>query len=98
MADGWVGNGWFGEGLVYQRAFIPVGSTINLTYHVTDKDGKPLVGQDVKLRINKGYSTSTSILQVDNAITKGVDKPPLDQANVVHKTDAYGNVTFEVKT
>jgi len=97
MADGWVANGWFGEGLVYQRAFVPVGSTINLTYHVTDKDGKPLVGQDVKLRINKGYSTSTSILQVDNAITKGVDKPPLDQANVVHKTDAYGNVTFEVK-
>ncbi len=97
MANGWVGNGWFGEGLIYQRSFVPVGSTINLTYHVTDKDGKPLVGQDVKLRINKGYSTSTSILQVDNAVTKGVDKPPLDQANVVHKTDAYGNVTFEVK-
>ena len=97
MADGWVSNGWFGEGLVYQRAFAPVGSTINMTYHVTDKDGKPLVGQDVKLRINKGYSTSTSILQVDNAVTKGVDKPPLDQAFVIHKTDAYGNVTFAVK-
>ena len=97
MANGWVGSGWFGDGLIYQRSFVPVGSTINLTYHVTDKDGKPLVGQDVKLRMNKGYSTSTSIIQVDNAVTKGVDKPPLDQANVVHKTDAYGNVTFEVK-
>lgn len=97
MADGWVSNGWFGEGLIYQRAFVPVGSTVNMTYHVTDKDGKPLVGQDVKLRINKGYSTSTSILQVDNAVTKGVDKPPLDQANVVHKTDSYGNVTFAVQ-
>lgn len=97
MADGWVANGWFGDGLLYQRTFAPVGSNINLTYHVTDKDGKPLINQDVKLRINKGYSTSTSILQVDYAKTKGVDKPPLDQADVVHKTDAFGNVTFAVQ-
>ncbi len=97
MADGWVANGWFGDGLLYQRTFAPVGSTINMTYHVTDKDGKPLINQDVKLRINKGYSTSTSILQVDSAKTKGVDKPPLDQADVVHKTDAFGNVTFAVQ-
>ena len=54
MADGWVANGWFGTGLVFQRAFVPVGSTVTLVYHVTDKDGKILVGQDVKLRINKG--------------------------------------------
>jgi len=26
MADQWVKNGWFGSGLVYQRAFVPVGS------------------------------------------------------------------------
>jgi len=97
MANGWVGNGWFGDGLIYQRSFVPVGSTINLTYHVADKDGKPLVGQDVKLRINKGYSVSTAILQVDNVITSGIDKPPLDQGFVIHKTDAFGNVTFEVR-
>ena len=97
MADGWVANGWFGDGLLYQRTFAPVGSNINLTYHVTDKDGKPLINQDVKLRVNKGYSTSTSILQVDYAKTKGVDKPPLDQADVIHKTDAFGNVTFAVQ-
>ena len=29
--------------------------------------------------------------------TKGVDKPPADQANVTHITDAFGNVTFSVK-
>ena len=97
MADGWVHNGWFGTGLVYQRTFAPVGSSINMVYHVTDKDGKPLVNQDVKLRINKGYSTSTSILKVDDQTTKGVDKPPLDQADVIHKTDAYGNVAFLVQ-
>jgi hypothetical protein len=98
MADGWVTNGWFGTGLVYQRAFVPTGSTINLTYHVTDKDGKILVGQDVKLRINKGYSNSSSIVQVDDKITTGIHKPEsADQQQVTHKTDAYGNVTFVLK-
>ena len=42
MADGWVAKGWFGTGLLYQVAFAPVGSTINLTYNVKDKNGKPL--------------------------------------------------------
>ena len=97
MADGWVKNGWFGTGLIYQRTFIPVGSTINLTYNITDKNGSPLANQPVKLRINKGYSQSTSIIEVDGIRTKGVDKPPLDQADVTHVTDAYGNVTFAVK-
>ncbi|MEI6763810.1 MAG: hypothetical protein WCL26_06210, partial [Actinomycetes bacterium] len=97
MADGWVANGWFGTGVIYQRTFVPVGSTSNLTYHVTDKNGQPLVNQVVKLRVNKGYSTSTSIIQVDNVVTKGVDKPPLDQGDVFHTTDAFGNVTFSVK-
>ena len=98
MADGWVTNGWFGSGLVFQRAFVPVGSTITLVYHVTDKDGKILVGQDVKLRINKGYSNSSAIVQVDDKITTGVHKPEsADQAQVTHKTDAFGNVTFVMK-
>ena len=98
LADTWVTNGWFGTGLVFQRAFVPTGSTITLTYNVTDKNGKPLVGQDVKLRINKGYSNSSSILQVDQKITTGIHKPEsADQAQVTHKTDAYGNVTFVMK-
>jgi hypothetical protein len=97
MADGWVANGWFGTGVIYQRTFVPIGSTSNLTYHVTDKNGSPLVNQVVKLRVNKGYSTSSSIVQVDNLVTKGVDKPPLDQGDVFHATDAFGNVTFAVK-
>jgi len=98
MADQWVTNEWFGTGLVFQRAFVPTGSTVVLTYHVTDKDGKILVGQNVKLRINKGYSNSSSIVQVDDKITTGIHKPEsADQAQVTHKTDAYGNVTFVLK-
>jgi len=97
MADGWVAKGWFGTGLLFQVAFAPVGSTINLTYNVTDKNGKPLAFTAVNLRINKGYSEAASIVSVDGVKTKGIDRPPFDQANVIHRTDAYGNVTFAVK-
>lgn len=97
MADGWVAKGWFGSGLVFQVSFAPVGSTINLTYNVKDKNGKPLAFTAVNLRINKGYSEAASIVQVDGVKTKGIDRPPFDQANVIHRTDAFGNVTFAVK-
>jgi hypothetical protein len=97
MADGWVAKGWFGSGLVFQVSFAPVGSTINLTYNVKDKSGKPLAFTRVNLRINKGYSEAASIVQVDGVKTKGIDRPPFDQANVVRLTDAFGNVTFALK-
>jgi hypothetical protein len=97
MADGWVAKGWFGSGLLFQVAFAPVGSTINLTYTVKDKNGKPLAFTPVNLRINKGYSEAASIVSVDGVKTKGIDRPPFDQANVIHRTDAYGNVTFALK-
>jgi hypothetical protein len=97
MADGWVAKGWFGSGLVFQVSFAPVGSTINLTYNVKDKSGKPLAFTPVNLRINKGYSEAASIVEVDGVRTKGIDRPPFDQANVIHRTDAFGNVTFAMK-
>ena len=97
MADSWVGNGWFGSGLIYQVSFAPVGSTINLTYHVKNQAGVPHTFIPVNLRINKGYSEATSIVEVDGIKTKGFDRPPFDQANVIHTTDAFGNVTFAMK-
>lgn len=97
MADGWVAKGWFGKGLVFQVSFAPVGSTINLTYNVKDKNGKPLAFTRVNLRINKGYSEAASIVEVDGVRTKGIDRPPFDQANVIRLTDAFGNITFALK-
>ena len=97
MADGWVAKGWFGTGLVFQVSFAPVGSTINLTYNVKDKNGKPLAFTRVNLRINKGYSEAASIVEVDGVKTKGIDRPPFDQANVIRLTDAFGNITFALK-
>ena len=96
-ADTWVAKGWFGSGLKYQVSFAPVGSTINLTYTIKDKTGKPLAYTPVNLRMNKGYSEAASIIEVDGIKTKGIDRPPFDQANVIHRTDAFGNVTFAVK-
>jgi hypothetical protein len=98
MADGWVAKGWFGKGLIFQISFAPVGSTINLTYNVKDKNGKPLAFTNVNLRINKGYSEAQSVVEVDGVKTKGIDRPPFDQANVFHRTDAFGNVTFALKS
>ncbi len=97
MADGWVAKGWFGSGLVFQVSFAPVGSTINLTYNVKNKSGVVLPYTPVNLRINKGYSEAASIVEVDGYKTKGIDRPPFDQANVTHRTDAFGNVTFALK-
>ena len=96
-ANSWVAKEWFGSGLLWQVAFAPVGSTVNLTYTVKDKGGTPLAFIPVNLRVNKGYSGAASIVEVDGIKTKGVDKPPFDQANVKHLTDAFGNVTFAVK-
>lgn len=97
MADGWVAKDWFGSGLLFQVSFAPVGSTINLTYNVKNKLGVVLPYTPVNLRINKGYSEAASIVEVDGIKTKGIDRPPFDQANVTHRTDAFGNVTFALK-
>ena len=96
-ADGWVAKTWFGSGLTYKVSYAPVGSSVNLTYHVVDKSGKPLKFQKVELRVNKSDSAATSIVEVDGLKTKGFDRPPFDQVNVFHFTDAFGNVTFKVK-
>jgi hypothetical protein len=97
MADGWVAKGWFGSGLLFQVSFAPVGSTINLTYNVKNKAGAVLPYTPLNLRINKGYSEAASIVEVDGIRTKGVDRPPFDQANVTRRTDAFGNITFALK-
>ncbi|MEN9603320.1 MAG: hypothetical protein RL545_9 [Actinomycetota bacterium] len=94
MANSWVDNTWFGSGLTYTVTWAPAGSTINVTYNVSDKDGNPFVNTPVKLRVGKGYSGSTAIVAVDGLKTNGVDKPPFDQADPIRKTDSFGNVTF----
>ncbi|MFM5903614.1 MAG: hypothetical protein ACKOOD_00835 [Microbacteriaceae bacterium] len=96
MADGWVSNGWFGTGLIYQRSWMPVGSTFTLTYHVVDSKGKALVGETVILRCNKQYSDSRAQIMVEGMKMKDATAQA-DGGKVSKVTDAYGNVTFTVK-
>ena len=96
MANVWVTNGWFGDGLKYQRAFAPVGSKIILTYKVTDKDGNPLPGQIVYLRMNKQYSDSTAQIVVDGVRAKP-SSSSADGGRVAHVVDQFGYVTFVVQ-
>jgi len=96
MANTWILNGWFGDGLKYQRTFLPVGSKINLTYHVTQSDGvTPLVGEAVVLRMNKQYSDSRAQISIDGVRAKAATSAA-DGAKVTHITDQYGNVNFLV--
>lgn len=96
MADGWVSNGWFGTGLIYQRSWLPVGSTFTLTYHVVDSKGKPLVGETVILRCNKQYSESRAQIMVEGMKMKDATSSA-DGGKVSKVTDAYGNVTFKIQ-
>jgi len=96
LADGWVKNTWFGSGLVFQRSWMPVGSTFKLVYNVTDDKNKPLVGQTVILRCNKQYSVSTAQIKCNDQVIKAATGSA-DGGRVAAVTDAYGNVTFKVQ-
>ena len=96
MADGWVKNTWFGSGLIYQRSWMPVGSTFKLVYNVVDAKNKPLVGQTVILRCNKQYSVSTAQIKCNGQVIKAATGSA-DGGRVSAVTDVYGNVTFTVQ-
>ena len=95
LANQWVANGWFGKGLIYQRAWLPTGSTFTLKYQVTNADGSAAKDTPVILRMGKGYSNSNAIVTCGNQTTNGIDRPPLDQARLTKNTDADGFVSFE---
>lgn len=94
----WVSQGWFPDGITYRTMYAPVGSTINLTYRVTDPATKlPLADTVVMLRVNKGYSVSNAKVKVgDSAVTTGIERTGIDQLRVTAKTDANGYVSFKL--
>ena len=93
----WVSQGWFPDGITYRQVYAPIGSTINLTWLVTDPSTKtPLADTAVTLRLNKAYSQSNARVQVGPVTTSGVEKFGLDQGRAVAKTDQFGYVTFQM--
>jgi hypothetical protein len=94
-ADVWVGKGWFGSGLKYQRSFAPVGSTITFVYHVADAQGRSLAGQPVTLRVNKQYSNSVAAITIDGQNVKPATSAS-DGLRVTKSTDNSGHVAFTI--
>ena len=95
MAQTWVDSGWFGTGLIYQRSFAPVGSTVTFVYHVADAQGKSLAGQPVTLRVNKQYSVSQAAIKIDGQLAKPATSAS-DGLRVTHYTDDSGHVAFTI--
>jgi hypothetical protein len=96
-ADGWIGQGWFPQGLTYRQGWAPVGSKVVLAYLATNSEtGAPLVNQNVILRVNKGYSFSNAIVKVNGSIaTNGIERGTgVDQVRVTARTDASGIAIF----
>ena len=110
-ANTWVANQWFADGLTYRHSWAPVGSTMNLTYHVTSDGTAPLANTEVTLRVGKAYAGSSAGIRVNGQDTLNLDFGGLDytpgdpfgrvgakdQLQVKGTTDVFGNVTFTLQ-
>jgi hypothetical protein len=89
---------WFGVGMRFNQVYVPFGLTTNLTYHVSSAAGLPLLDQQVRLRVNKGYSSSNAAVRVNGIKARLAPQTAADGANVIGTTDVNGNVTFVVQS
>jgi len=111
LANTWIANQWFPEGLTYRHAWAPVGSTLNLTYHVTSNGTVPLTNTEVTLRVGKAYAGSSAGIRVNGVDAQNLDFGGLDynpgdpfgrvgnkdQLKAIGTTDSFGNVTFTLE-
>jgi len=90
-ADFFVGQGWYRGGLRTYTKQVPVGSTQQLTFVVSNAaDGAPLANTTVKFVINKEYSGSIAKVSSGAASSTGA------QVIVTGVTNASGQVTFSI--
>ena len=92
-----VTNTWYPVGLHFFQKYAPASRSINLTYHFEDTDGKPLVGQTVNLKVNKGNSRSNAKLTNGTTATNSTVAADQDQAVWTATTDAFGNALFTAR-
>jgi len=99
-ADYWVSQGWIRAGSTFRTKLVPVGSTQQLTYAVTDSsNGSPLANTTVTLVLGKAYANSTAKLHVGAAVAGGAGTECWcgnSQATVTGVTNSQGLVTFNV--
>ena len=89
---------WFGVGMHFNQVYVPFGLKTNLTYHVTNPAGVPLVNTTVTLRVNKGYSNSNAAVRVNGIKARPAPANASDGARASATTDVNGNVTFVINS
>ncbi len=91
-----VSHDWYSVGLRSFHVQALVGSTISVVIVATDQDGFPIIGKEVKLRVNKRYSNSTASFKDGNNIPIGLGDNNGDGAILAATTDLTGRATFTI--
>ena len=89
---------WFGVGTRFNQVYVPLGMTTNLTYLVTNSKGAPLPFTQLKLRANKGYSSSNAHIYVNGTSVRPNTGGVSDGGIIKASTDSNGYVNFVVKS
>ena len=97
-----VTNPWYATGIGVRQVYAKVGTTSNVVYNVKDDEGKPLVGEVLKLHVGKAYSGSNGKVSdvtksTTNAAANTSAANDADQALWTATTDAFGNALFTLK-
>jgi len=88
---------WFGVGMRFNQVYVPFGQNVTLTFHAqSEPAGVALVNTPVKLRANKGYSSSNANIRVNGMKARPAPATAADGADVVANTDINGNVSFMI--
>ena len=88
-----VTNPWYKTGITVNNVWMEVGSAFNLSYHVSDSEGKAVRGTAFKLHVNKQYSGSNAaVTNGSTAATAATNDG--DGAQWTTTTDAFGNALF----
>jgi hypothetical protein len=91
-----VDNNWYAKGITFRQTYMPVSNNAYLTYSVKDNAGKPVVNTEVKLHVSKAYSGSNAKVTNGTIATDATKPNDADKALWTGKTDAFGNVVFNM--
>ena len=91
-----VAHDWYSTGLRSFHVQTLVGSSIPVVIVATDQDGFPIIGKEVKLKVNKRYSHSTASFKDGNNNAIGLGDDNADGAVLTATTDVTGRATFTI--
>ena len=97
-----VTNPWYATGIGVRQVYAKIGTTSTVVYNVKDDNGKPLVGETLKLKVGKAYSGSNAKVSdvtksTTNVAANIAAANDVDQALWTAVTDAFGNALFTLK-